>query len=269
MLALRDWQQQLQRAIVEGDAGVELLRDFRRHGVIAQQRIGVYRDAYFQRLAEALASNYPAIALYLGETEFNVLAQAYTTACPSCHASIRWFGDRLDTFLHMQPPWSSNPLPHELARFEWALRHTVDAADAPALTFEALQALPPEHWPELLLTLQPAVTFLQLDWNTPAFWRCLVEQQPMPAPQAGARHWLVYRRQDLMAMWRSAAPDEARLLLLISNGITFADLCDVMAEHNDQTETIPAQAAALLRQWVSAGLLVDTRPAPLHPTSGY
>jgi len=269
MLALRDWQQQLQHAILDGDTSADLLRDVRRYGVIAQQRIGVYRDAYFLRLAEALASNYPAIALYLGETEFNVLAQAYTTVYPSRDASIRWFGDRLDTFLRSQAPWPSNPVLHELARFEWALRHTVDAADAPALTFEALQALPPENWPELLLLLQPAVTLLHLDWNTPAFWRCLVDQQPLPAPQAGAQHWLVYRRQDLMAMWRSSAPDEARLLLLIRNGITFADLCGVMAEHNDQTETIPAQAAALLRQWVSAGLLVDTRPAPVSPTSGY
>ncbi len=268
MLALRDWQQQLQHAILDGDTSEDLLREVRRFGVIAQQRIGVYRDAYFLRLAEALASNYPAIALYLGETDFNALAQAYTTVYPSRHASIRWFGDRLDALLGSQAPWSSNPVLHELARFEWALRHTVDAADAPALTFEALQALPPEQWPELLLTLQPAATLLHLHWNTPAVWRCLIDEQPMPAAQAGAQYWLVYRRQDLMAMWRSAAPDEARLLLLISNGITFADLCDVMAEHNGQTESIPAQAAALLRQWVSAGLLVDTRPAPVRPTCG-
>jgi hypothetical protein len=269
MLALRDWQQQLQHAILDGAASEGLLREVRRFGVIAQQRIGVYRDAYFLRLAEALASNYPAIALYLGETDFNALAQAYTTAYPSRHASIRWFGDRLDALLASQAPWSSNPVLHELARFEWALRHTVDAADAPVLTVEVLQALPPEHWPELLLTLQPAVTLLHLDWNTPAVWRCLVDEQPVSAPQAGARHWLVYRRQDLMAMWRSAAPDEARLLSLISNGITFADLCGVMAEHNDHIESIPARAAALLRLWVSAGLLVDTRPAPVRPTSGH
>jgi hypothetical protein len=284
MLALRDWQQHLQRAILDGDASADLQRAIRRHGVIAQQRIGIYRDAYFLRLAEALASNYPAIALYLSETagesvgetgreslgatDFNAMAQAYATAYPSRHASIRWFGDRLDVFLRSQAPWSSNPVLHELARFEWALRHTVDAADAPVLTFEALQALPPEHWPDLLLTLQPAVTLLHLDWNTPAVWRCLVDQQPLPVPQPGAQHWLVYRRQDLMAMWRSAMPEEARLLLSISNGITFADLCDVMAEHETQPETIPAQAAALLRQWVSAGLLVDTLRAPVCPTSG-
>jgi hypothetical protein len=280
MLALRDWQQHLQRAILDGDASADLQRAIRRHGVIAQQRIGVYRDAYFLRLAEALASNYPAIALYISETvgetvvetecetDFNVMAQAYARAYPSRHASIRWFGDRLDAFLRSQAPWSSNPVLHELARFEWALRHTVDAADAPVLTVEALQALPPDHWPELLLTLQPAVTLLYLDWNAPAFWRCLVDRQPLPAPQSCARHWLVYRRQDLMAMWRSVAPDEARLLLSISNGITFADLCDVMAEHEAQPETIPAQAAALLRQWVSAGLLVDTLRAPVCPTSG-
>jgi hypothetical protein len=268
MLALRDWQLQLQHAIQGGEASVDLLRDVRRHGVIPGQRIGIYRDAYSLRLAEALASNYPAIALYLGEAEFSVMAQAYTTAHPSRHASIRWFGDRLHVFLRSQSPWSSNPVLHELARFEWALRHTVDAEDAPALTVEALQALPPEQWPTLVLTLQPAATLLYLDWNTPAFWRCLIDQQPLPAQFSGPQHWLVYRRQDLMAMWRSAQADEARLLLSIRNGISFADLCDIMAEHNAQPEAIPVQAAALLRQWVSAGLLVDTILAPVCPTSG-
>jgi hypothetical protein len=258
MLALRDWQQHLQHAILGGDADADLLQDVRRHGVIAQQRIGVYRDAYRLRLAEALASNYPALAQYLGDTDFSVLAQAYSMAHPSRHASIRWFGDALAAFLQAQAPWSSNPVLHELARFEWALRHTVDAADAPALTAAALQALPPENWPALRLALQPAATLLQLDWNTPGIWRCLVEQQALPARQSCPQHWLVYRRQDLMAMWRSAAADEAQLLLSIGKGITFADLCDVMAEHNAQPETIPAQAALLLRQWVDAGLLVDT-----------
>lgn len=267
MLALRDWQEHLQLAILAGETSPQLLQSVRRQGVIAQQRIGVYQDAYRLRLAEALASNYPAIALYLGDIEFSVMAQAYTAAHPSRDASIRWFGDKLGAFLCAQVPWSSDPVLRELALFEWALRHTVDAADAPVLTVEALQALPPEQWPELCLTLQPAATPLHLDWNTPAFWRCLVDQQVLPTRQSGSQHWLVYRREDLMAMWRSAVPDEARLLLLLRDGITFADLCDVMAEHNDQTESIPAQAAALLRQWVSTGLLVDTTREPVGPTS--
>lgn len=267
MLALRDWQLQLQHAILGGECSANLLRYIRRHGVIAQQRIGIYQDAYSLRLAEALASNYPAIAVHLGETEFSAMAQAYIAAQPSRHPSIRWFGDTLDAFLRSQAPWSSTPVLHELARFEWALRHTVDAADQPVLTVEALQALPPQQWPGLGLVLQPAATLLHLDWNTPMFWRCLVDQQPLPAPQPGAQHWLVYRRQDLMAMWRSVQAGEARLLLSVANGITFADLCDVISEYNDQPESIPAEAAAMLQQWVSAGLLVDTTVAPVLPAS--
>ncbi len=158
MLALRDWQQQLQHAILAGDASAQLLHSVRRQGVIAQQRIGIYQDAYHLRLAEALASNYPAIARYLGEADFSALARAFATSHPSLHASIRWFGDSLGAFLHTQSPWSSNPVLHELARFEWALRHTVDAADRPVLTVDALRALPAERWPGLLLTLQPAAT---------------------------------------------------------------------------------------------------------------
>jgi hypothetical protein len=258
MLTLRDWQQQLQQAILAGDASAQLLHSVRRQGVIAQQRIGVYQDAYHLRLAEALASNYPAIARYLGEADFSALARAFATSNPSRHASIRWFGDNLGAFLHWQSPWSSNPVLHELARFEWALRQTVDAADEPALTVEALRALPPESWPQLLLALQPAATVLLLQCNTTEFWSALVEHRTLPARQYCPQHWLVYRRQDYMAMWRSAGDEEARLLRLICEGINFGDLCEAMAGHAADPETIPATAAALLQQWVDAGLLLDT-----------
>jgi hypothetical protein len=258
MLALRDWQQQLQHAILAGDPSDRLLRAVRRQGVIAQQRIGIYQDAYHLRLAEALASNYPAIAQYLGETEFSALARAFAIAHPSCHASIRWFGGNLAPFLHTQSPWSSNPVLHELARFEWALRHTVDAADTPALEVAALRALPPDSWPQLRLALQPAATLMHLDWNATGFWSALVEGEAPPARQYCPQHWLVYRRQDFMAMWRSVGEDEARLLRLIGEGISFADLCEAMAEHAAQPGAIPAQAALLLHQWVDASLLVDT-----------
>jgi hypothetical protein len=258
MLALRDWQQQLQHAILTGDASAQLLHSVRRQGVIAQQRVGVYQDAYQLRLAEALASNFPAICQYLGETDFSALSRAFATAHPSSQASIRWFGDSLGAFLRVQSPWSSDPVLHELARFEWALRHTVDAADRPALTVEALRAVPAESWPQVLLALQPAATVLFLEWNTTRFWSALVEHQTLPEPQYCPQHWLVYRRQDSMAMWRSVGDEEARLLRLIGAGINFGDLCEAMLGHAEDPETIPADAAVLLRQWVDAGLLVDT-----------
>jgi hypothetical protein len=261
MLALRDWQQQLQHAILAGNTSAELLQSVRRHGVIARQRIGVYQDAYCLRLAEALSSNYPVIARYLGDADFGALARAFATAHPSCHASIRWFGAGLARFLHTQQPWSSNPVLHELAQFEWALRHTVDAADTPALTVDALRELPPASWPQLPLALQPAATILLLDWNATGIWSALVEGHALPARQYCPQHWLVYRRQDFMAMWRSSGEGEARLLRLIGDGINFADLCEAMALHAADPETIPAQAAALLHQWVEAGLLVDTTAA--------
>jgi len=258
MLALHDWQQQLQHAILAGDSSDRLLHAVRRQGVIAEQRVGIYQDAYHLRLAEALASNYPAIAQYLGEADFGALARAFATALPSCHASIRWFGDSLARFLHTQLPWSSNPVLHELAQFEWALRHTVDAADKEPLTVPALRVLPPESWAQLPLVLQPAATILRLDWNATGFWSALVDHLAVPARQYCPQHWLVYRRQDFMAMWRSIGDDEARLLRLIGEGINFGDLCEAMAEQAVEPEAIPAQAALLLHQWVDAGLLVDT-----------
>lgn len=258
MLALHDWQQQLQRAILCGEASAALLHSVRRQGVIAQQRVGIYQDAYHLRLTEALASNYPALARQLGESQFSALARAYSAVHPSRHASIRWFGNELALFLRTQAPWSSTPLLHELAQFEWALRHTVDAADQPVLTIDALRALPVEHWPGLALQLHSATTMHFLCWNTPGVWSGLMEGREPPELEYCPQHWLVYRRQDLMAMWRSVSEREARWLQLTVNGCSFSDLCDGLAAEGTPAQEIPAQAAALLWPWADAGLLVDT-----------
>lgn len=253
MLRLHDWQQSFQTAVLSDVIAEPLLAAIRRQGVIPQQRIGIYRTAYSQRLTEALHSNFPGLALYLGEERFNDMAQAFIADQPSRHPSIRWFGAGLAAFLHQY----QDPVLHEFAAFEWALRHTVDAADQPVLATQTLLALPVEDWLTLSLELQPAVTLLSLEWNVPVLWKALMDQGAAPEPQQVPQHWLIYRRPDLMSMWRSLEPQEAELLALTSQGLTFEGLCEAIAEHADQADDIPIRAASLLRTWVEEGLLID------------
>jgi hypothetical protein len=61
-----------------------------------------------------------------------------------------------------------------------------------------------------------------------------------------------------MAMWRSTDALEAQLLGLAITGCSFADMCEVIAQHTKDAATTPARAAELLRGWVESGLLQDT-----------
>ena len=56
-------------------------------------RLAIYGDGYGSRLAEALASNFPALAQLLGEADFQALAASYVRAHDSPYFSIRYYGD--------------------------------------------------------------------------------------------------------------------------------------------------------------------------------
>jgi hypothetical protein len=254
---LLHWQQAVQNAILSpaSDLKAQLAHLLRTDGASPQQRIAVYVDAYVLRLAEALRTNYPALHQLLGDNEFDRMACRYLAVHPSSHASIRWFGQHLSKFLGMEPPYANIPSIAELAEFEWALRHTIDAADAALITLDRLQAIEPESWATLTFSLHPALSILHFEWNSPQIWSALMadEQVPDPAPQS--MHWLVYRQLNLLTGWRSASTLEIHALNCIDRGNSFADLCEALEHEAEDIDSIPLLAATLLKSWVEQGLV--------------
>ena len=88
----------------------------------------VYVNAYWGRLREALADNYPVLNRALGDDGFRELAAAYVSAHPSHFRSIRWFGDRLADFIAGNPEIVPHPALLDIARLDWAMRGAFDAA---------------------------------------------------------------------------------------------------------------------------------------------
>lgn len=255
-MQLRDWQQQLQDAIVHG-GGMQLPL---RHGAIARERqLAIYQNAYVLRLAEALRSNYPALHQLLGDDDFDRLAQRYLAASPSSTTSIRWFGDKLADFMLREEPFSLCPAMSAITRFEWAMRHTVDARDADRVTFEHMQQVAADLWGALTFDLHPSLTMLQLGWNAPAIWKALTSDQEPPAPESETRTWLVYRDTDLVTQWRSADTNEALALSIFRDGGDFDAVCD-FAAHQLGEDAAAITAAGWLKQWISEGVLI-TRTA--------
>src|SRR6267378_2459319 len=93
-------------------------------------RLGIYRNAYRVRLIEALDDTYPILHAVLGDEVFVALGEAFVTAHPSVHRSIRWYGGELSEFLRQRAPYAEQPILAELALLEWTLAEVFDAADA-------------------------------------------------------------------------------------------------------------------------------------------
>ena len=215
----------------------------------------MYANAYFQRLAECLQADYPALAAALGEAAFHDLATAYLLACPPRHFSLRYAGDRVAAYLASEEPGAGFfrarwPFAAELAALEWALVDAFDAPDDAPLTREVLAATPPEAWAELALRLRASTSLLAFEWPVDRLRRAADRGEPLP-PGGFARESTricVYREADAVRFRRLASTDAA-FLESARSGTTFGALCDALASTHGEADA-PSLAAATLSRWL-------------------
>lgn len=260
MVRLARIQNDFQRFLLEGAPEVEQhVRGSER--VPASVRLGIYANAYRQRLIEGLEANYPALAKLLGGDDFAALGAAYIEAFPSRFYSIRHYGDALPDFLSSRAEYAAMPLLAELARWEWAMTEVFDAADAVPIGAETLSAIPPQDWVSLRFVWHPSVELITLYWNAPQIWKALVADSERPAAsvQDPPTVWLLWRH-ELQIRFRSLTADEAAGLEAMWAGRSFGELCTLLADHLGE-EQAPARAAAYLREWVESGLITGIRSA--------
>jgi hypothetical protein len=255
MSALGQLQREFQEYLLRGDEAV-VARVAGTARVPAGTRLGIYAGAYRSRLAEALASNYPVLARLLGEADFDSLAAEYVAAHDSPFYSIRYYGDELAKFLATREHYAAAPVLAELAQWEWAMTAVFDAADAAPLGPEDMARIPPGRWAQLRLRWHPSVQRLTLWWNVPQLWKALSEDGERPEMTLGTApaEWLLWR-EDLTSYFRSLGKAEAGVLDAARSGWPFGELCALLCEDLGESEA-PAQAAALLRGWIGAGLIV-------------
>ncbi len=221
-------------------------------------RMEIYVNAYWGRLREALADNYPVLYRALGDEAFRELAADYLRAYPSRYRSIRWFGDRLVEFITRNPDAVPHPALLDLARLDWAMRGAFDAADATPLGFADLAGIAPEQWPDLRFTPAPSFRLLQLDWSIESLWHTLNEDENAETEEPQAHiHAMIVWRSGLECRWRTVSAVEAQALQTMMDGGNFAEICAALAESN--TADAAADAANLLGIWIGEGLLARGR----------
>lgn len=222
-------------------------------------RLRVYSDAYYSRLTEALASNFPALAELMGEKDFNRLAAEYIATHDSRFASIRYYGDELAQFLATEPRYRPVPLLADLARWEWTMAAVFDAADADPVEAGALSGKAPQDWATMRLTFHPSVHVLEFAWNAPQIWKAVLAgpNEGVPRPAAAVSRepvsWLLWRN-NLKEYFRALGAAEEDALATALAGETFGDVCAVMCAHFREDEA-PAEAASFLRGWIDSGMV--------------
>lgn len=261
MVDLRTWIINLQSSIMNRcDDMAEMIDPLHPD---RQQRLEIYQNAYLLRLAEALEANYPCIYGMLGEDGFGRMMLAYLSQEKPDAASIRWFGHNLSAFLASHASFKDRPMLAEIASYEWAVQHTVDAADAPRCCYEDIASLDAEAWLSLEIILHPSVTLLHQCWNTMSFVHACKHNSPMPELECITSNWLIYRSIEGACAWRSMDSSEYIALSAAARKTTFPDLCETLLASGMASDNIALFAATCLRTWVDEGIVVS--PAIIQP----
>lgn len=220
-----------------------------------EARLRIYRTAWWLRLSESLAEDFPELARRLGTKAFDRLARAYLDACPPSSYTLAHAGDRLPDFLSRRWRDPARRAWHaELARAEQALYSVLRAADPAPWDLAALSALA-GHDPggrgatRLKLRLQPCARLIHARWQVDK----ALEGRSRP-PARGERFLVVYR-DGFSPRWLRLTRAQHGLLSMAARGASL-----------DQWSRRAGNAPWIewLGDWARAGII---RPESSHPHS--
>lgn len=223
--------------------------------VSVDTRLNIYKQAYQLRLVDCLSANFPGLHNYLGDEEFSKLGKAYLQAHPSTFRSVRWFGDCLADFIKTNYDERFAYLV-ELVDFEWKMTLAFDEADDLVLRVEDMVAIKPESWPGLHFQLHASVQRAHYLWNVPEVWQALIHLPDIPEWNSNEKGspWIIWRSPDYIVQYYNLSETEAWAIDAISQGLTFAEICEGLCQWLEE-EVVGMTAASYLKGWIQKGIL--------------
>jgi hypothetical protein len=218
----------------------------------AVERLEIYANAYFYRILDCLKEDFPATLAVVGADNFHNLITGYLVEHPPTEPSIFYAGRYLADFLATHPMRARWPYAAQLARLERTLVEIFHAADAPALSAEAIRAIAPAQWPALALRRHPASAILDCQWRVDELRRDIDEGRRLNEPAHAPASVLVWRRNGLVH-YRALEAGERAALTLAAEGASFAAMCEAVAAAAEGDDAV-GLINRLLGRWLADGL---------------
>jgi hypothetical protein len=245
---LAAWQEAFTAYLQNGSGEAALSAQISAQHIAAEVRLDVYRNAYYMRLEEALAHDFPALLAALGDHDFGRLMADYLRAYPSTSPTLRDLGYALPQWLHTQGKAEHA----DLAELEWAVLNAFDAADGRLLDQEKLAQLAPEDWAILSVRLHPSLTLLALNSNAADFWRARKAGSLQPTLASNAINWLAVVRSAQGPVLIGLTEIQHTVLERLHRGETVATVCAGLIGYA-KPEEIPQIVAEILARAVASG----------------
>jgi len=227
------------------------------------ERIGIYHGMYLMRMAEALESDYPALAHFLGEARWAALVRDYVLAHPSRSYTLNVLGRPLAEWLGEPSDFPRRGFCRDLARLEWAVTEAFDAPETPRLTAQELEAVPPEAWDEARLVPSAALRLVELRWNANE-WLDSAKDDNHDHPKPRRRDaWVAVFRQSYAVYRRELSRPAFRLLQDLAAGRSVG--AALVAARRRRGTPGPDALTRWFQEWASDGLFTRLEVAAVAP----
>jgi hypothetical protein len=208
-------------------------------------RVAVYQHAYFARLIDCLAQDYPALHALLGPERFAELGRRYVASRPPRAPSLNAYGRELPDFLAHE---RNDAALADLARIEWAYAELIHAPQVAAVSAADLLARSASFSDARLLPV-PALRLLRLEYPLHPAYLALRAGRPVQLPAAEPAFVLVHRPQWIVTSSELSAA-EGELLASLLAGTAVGPALATAAEHGTREEDV----GAWFQRWLAAGM---------------
>jgi hypothetical protein len=152
--------------------------------------LALYRRLIRNNYVQALKVTYPVLHRFVGEQYFGIVAQGYLKKYSSISGDLFPYGCHLPAFLS---ELQLSPLLIELARLEWVCHEAYQAADAPPLTSDQLDAIASADPSQVTFQFHAAARLLSFSFPVHRVWLALqpeasadeVVELPLPEQETG------------------------------------------------------------------------------------
>ena len=210
-------------------------------------RVEVYAEAYFWRLAQVLAEQFPITRWLAKKTHWHNLVTDYVLARPSVDPDIGELGKRFPTYVRGHGIGKALPHLGDVADVDWTLTEVIDGPDEPLLTRTDLQSIPPADWPDHHFRAAWTTRVHSSLWDISALWQAS-QRADDPTTFSLEEHdpptHLIVWRNGYEVTHRRANPPEASALRALVAGDPFTKVCTAATE---QDPGITAEAVA---RWI-------------------
>jgi hypothetical protein len=229
------------------------------------QRVAIYTGAYFLRLLECLAEDYPAVQTILGPHAFRKLARDYLTVHPSRHYSLTRLGARLPDHLAGNVRVPRRALIRDVALIERAMAEVFDDEVTPVLTSADLAKVPSDAWESVRLRPIAALRLIALEHGANAIVTETRHGRALPSLRRKAT-WVAVYRHDYVVLRMDLTEPMFVLLEELASGKTLGHaLRTTMRRFPAQIDALQREMFAWFRDWVRDGLFrsleLKRRPA--------